>query len=359
MKPGFCRDFGFSGCFELGAKIGDILEKREVSFDELRGVVAVDAFNSLYQFLSIIRQRDGTPLMDSKGRATSHLSGLFYRTCSFLEKGVKPVFVFDGKPSILKARTVQERGERKQDALEKFKAAAEAGEEEEMRTYAMQTTHLNSEMIGQSQKLLELLGVPWVQAKGEGEAQCSHMCRQGVAIAACSQDFDSLLFGAPILVRNLAISGKRKLPHRNTFVDVVPERFDLPGNLSRLGISQKQLVWIGILSGTDFNKGVYGIGAKKALKLVLAHPDSFEDCLSDCKGEIGNWREVEKIFLHPGTFDVEKKDLEFKPPNAAELEKYMCGEFEFSPERVRGALSRAFSTDAAIDKQQAALGKWM
>ncbi len=342
----------------MGAKIGDILEKRPVGFEELQGTVAVDAFNALYQFLSIIRQRDGTPLMDSQSRVTSHLSGLFYRTCSFLEKGVKPVYVFDGKPSLLKARTVSERGERKQDALEKFKKAQEAGVVEDMRTFAMQTTSLTGDMVEQSKALLGLLGVPWVQARTEGEAQCSHMCGQGGVIAAASQDFDSLLFGAPVLVRNLAISGKRKLPHRNVFVDVVPELLDLNANLQRLGITHRQLVWIGILSGTDFNKGVYGIGAKKALKLVAAHPDSFGDCLAECKGEIGNWREAEEIFLHPDVFDVEKKDLEFKPVQAAELKAFLCGEFEFSPERVDGALKRAFS-HAASDGAQAGLQKWM
>ncbi len=343
----------------MGARIGDVLEKREVSFDELRGTIAVDAFNALYQFLSIIRQRDGTPLMDSKGRVTSHLSGLFYRTCNFLEKGVKPVFVFDGKPSILKARTIDERAERKIDALEKFKQAQAEGDVEEMRVFAMQTTKLTGDMIEQSKRLLELMGVPWIQANGEGEAQCAAMCRQGAVVAAASQDFDGLMFGSPVLVRNLAISGKRKLPRRNVFVDVVPEKFVLQENLERLGIAQRQLVWIGMLSGTDFNKGVYGIGAKKALKLVLAHPDSFGDCLSECKGELENWREIEQLFLSPNTFEVEKGDLEFKAPDALGIEKFLCGEFEFSTERVQNALERTFSAGAQVGGAQQGLGGWM
>lgn len=349
--------------FFLGADIGGILDKREISLEEIKGTVAIDAFNSLYQFLSIIRQRDGTPLMDSKQRVTSHLSGLFYRTCNFLEKGIYPVLVFDGKPHALKARTVEERSDRKIDALEKFKKAQEAGQEEEMRIFAMQTTRLTSEMVSQSKQLLDLMGLPWVQAKSEGEAQCAHLCKQGLAIASASQDFDSLLFGSPVFVRNLAVSGKRKLPRKNAFVEVHPQRFDLHENLSKLALSHQQLVWIALLSGTDFDKGVYGIGAKKALKLVLKHPDSFDDCLSECKGEIANWREIEKIFLQPDTFDVSQKDLEKKPLDVQGVESFLCGEFEFSSERVQNALAKAFSLkngkpDEAGDKAQQGLKQW-
>ncbi len=349
----------------MGAEIGGILEKNPVSLDELGGAIAVDAYNVLYQFLSIIRQKDGTPLLNSRGEVTSHLSGLFYRTCSLLEKGISPAYVFDGKPSLLKAETIEERSARKQSALEKFKAAQAAGDEDEMKIYASQTTRLTGEMVAQSKRLLELMGVPIVQAKSEGEAQCSHMAKQGIVFAAASQDFDSLLFGSPVLIRNLTLADRRKLPRRNTYVDVVPERYDLAENLSRLGLSQQQLVWIGILSGTDFDKGVYGFGAKKALKIVKEHSGSFEDVLAAIRGksgedavaELSDWREIEQLFLRPNVFDVRPEDIKPGPLQREALVSFMVEEHDFSAERVQAALGRAFAQPA--DSKQQGLSKWI
>jgi len=90
----------------MGTAIGNLLEKEEIDLDFLQSrVVAVDSFNILYQFLSVIRGMDGSPLKDQKGRVTSHLTGLFYRTINLLERDIKPVFVFDGKPPELKSKT--------------------------------------------------------------------------------------------------------------------------------------------------------------------------------------------------------------------------------------------------------------
>ncbi|MFQ5406499.1 MAG: flap endonuclease-1 [Candidatus Micrarchaeia archaeon] len=341
----------------MGAKIDGILQKKEASLEQLQGTVAVDAYNVLHQFLSIIRQRDGTALMTSEGVVTSHLSGLFYRSCNLLEKGIKPIYVFDGKPSLLKADTIAQRTERKQDALEKFKKALEKGDEEDMRLYAMQTVRLTKEMVQQSKELLNVLGIPFIEAETEGEAQCAHMNKQGAANATASQDFDSLLFGTPKLIRNLALTGKRKLPRRNAFANVVPETFDLEENLKTLELSQKQLVWIAILSGTDFNKGVYGIGAKKALKLIKKHSDDFEKALEEAGEKIENWREIEKAFLHPKVFDVAKKDVAFKEPDKEKLFEFLVEKYEFSRDRIQSALNRMFSQD--LDFQQEGLNKWM
>jgi len=349
----------------MGAEIDGILEKKPVSLDELGGTIAVDAYNVLYQFLSIIRQKDGTPLLNSRGEVTSHLSGLFYRTCNLLEKGILPVYVFDGKPSLLKAETIEERSARKQSALEKFKAARAAGDEEEMKIYASQTTHLTGQMVEQSKQLLSLFGIPVIQAKSEGEAQCAHMTKQGIVFATASQDFDSLLFGSPVFIRNLTLAGRRKLPRRNAYVDVVPERFILSENLSRLGLSQQQLVWIGILAGTDFDKGVYGFGAKKALKIVKENPASFETILSairekageDAVAAVSDWREIEQIFLQPNVFDVGKEDVRLKPLQRDKLVSFMVEQHDFSAERVEASLNRAFAEPA--DSKQQGLDKWL
>jgi flap endonuclease-1 len=335
--------------------LGLIMEKKELAFSEVRGKIAVDAFNTLYQFLTIIRQKDGTPLMDSKGRITSHLSGLFYRTCNMLEKGIKPVYVFDGKPSEFKKKTILERSAAKEEAEEELRKARKEGREEDVRKYAQRTARLTDEQINDSKKILDLIGVPWIQANGEGEAQCAFMCKSGVVAAAASQDFDTLLFGAPKLIRNLTVAGRRKLPGKNVFVEVLPEEFDLNENLARLGINQQKLVWIAVLVGTDFNEGIFGIGPKKALKLVQQH-DDFEKALAAAGKEMPGWKEIEEIFLKPDVFEVKPAEIELKNPDQKELIEFMCGEHDFSRERVQSSLARAFKEP--LDSEQASLKKW-
>jgi len=339
----------------MGVDLGAILEKEELSLNELSGnKVAVDAFNTLYQFLAIIRQRDGTPLMDSHGRITSHLSGLFYRTCNLLEKGIFPVFVFDGEPHPLKKATIAERGARKLEAEESLRSAREEGREEDVRVFAQQTSKLGSEQVVESQKLLELMGVPWVQAPSEGEAECAWLCKQGLVHAAASQDYDALLFGTPVLLRNLTVAGRRKLPRREVYVDVLPERIQLDSNLKRLGLSHHKLVWLALLIGTDFNPGVHGIGPKKGLKLVQEN-DSIEAILK--KLEVGmDWKTLEGIFLKPHSREVTKKELEFKPVDREGIIKFMVDEHDFTLERVTSTLERAFKAPA--DTQQSSLKKW-
>ncbi len=337
----------------MGVAIRDIIEARKLSFEEMRGRIAIDAYNALYQFLAIIRQPDGTPLMDSKGRITSHISGLFYRTCNMLEKGLQPTFVFDGKPSELKKRTLEERRERKQVAAEEFEAAKEAGRTEDMKVYAQQTSKLTREMAEEGKHLLQLLGIPVIQAKSEGEAQCADMCRKGLVEATGTQDYDALLFGTPILLKNLTIAGRRKLPRKNTFVEVVPERIELQPNLNRLGITQQKLIWIGILAGTDFNKGIYGIGAKKALKLVKEH-DSFREILKAINKEI-DYEPVEHLFLHPEVADVKPSEIEFSQPDRDRLIEFMLDR-NFTIERVQAALQRAYKEP--FGTRQSSLQKW-
>ncbi len=340
-------------CGRMGVKISGIMEKKEISLEELSGKkLAVDAYNTLFQFLSIIRSYTGTPLMDDKGRITSHLSGLFYRTCSLLEKGITPVYVFDGKPSILKKKTIEARENIKIEAEKAYKKAIEEGREEEAGKYAQRTSRLTKEMVEEAKKLLDLMGLPWIQAPSEGEAQCSYMNQKGVTDVTASQDFDCMLFGAPILARNIAISGRKKIPNRNVYAEISPEEFLLEENLEKLGISRKKLVWIGILSGTDFNEGVMGIGAKKALKLVKKH-ESFEKILEELKIEM-EWQEVEELFLNPEVTEIEKDSLKFENIQKNDLTEFMAS-YGFSGERVENAIKRGFKN---IGSTQDRLQKW-
>jgi len=325
--------------------------KVEVSLESLAGrVIALDAYNALYQFLATIRQPDGTPLMDAMGRITSHLSGLFYRTINLIERGVKPVYVFDGKPPELKAAELEKRMRIREEAERKYLEALERGDLEEARLYAQQASRLTASMVDDAKKLLDVMGVPWVQAPAEGEAQAAYMAARGDAWAAASQDYDSLLYGAPRLVRNLTITGKRKLPRRDEYVEVKPELIELDKLLKYYGITRQQLVYVGLLLGTDYNPGgVKGIGPKRALKLVKEIPNL--DALARAAG----WdfpikpEEVAKLFLEPKVTGDYR--LEWRKPDKNSVIEFLCDEHQFSRERVLSALERLEKAYESLFKQ--------
>lgn len=323
----------------MGVAIGDIIPRRETSLEELRAKrIALDAYNALYQFLSAIRQPDGTPLMDHKGRITSHLSGLFYRTIRLVEAGVQPVYVFDGKPPELKRKTIEKRKEAREAAQKKWEEALERGDLTEAKKYAQAAHRLTKEMVEDAKALLTAMGVPWVQAPSEGEAQAAYMVARGDVWASGSQDYDSLLFGAPRLIRNLTIIGKRKLPGKDVYVDVMPERVELKEVLETLRIDRRKLVWIGILVGTDFNEKIPGVGPKRALALVKEY-DSLEEIFKvlGYKPDY-DWVAVERIFLEPDVTDDYR--IQFKKPDREKIFEILVNEHNFSPERVERAVKR-------------------
>jgi len=326
----------------MGVNLGDIVPKTKIDLKSLSGkVVAIDAYNALYQFLAIIRQPDGTPLKDHTGKITSHLSGLFYRTCNLLEMGIKPVYVFDGVPPEMKEAEIKRRSKIKEEAQIKYEKALKEGRIEEARMYAQMTSRLKDYMAEDSKNLLSRMGVPWVQAPSEGEAQAAHLTIKGDADYCASQDFDSLLFGAPSLLRNLTISGRRKLPRKKVYIEVTPEIVEMARILKELGITRDQLIDVGILLGTDFNpEGVKGIGPKTALKLIKKY-GSLEKVLE--KIENAEFpidpREIKEFFLHPKVTD--DYVLVWKNPDVDEVVNFLCGEKDFSEERVRKALQKA------------------
>jgi flap endonuclease-1 len=341
----------------MGVQLSEIINPRPIEFRSLTGKkIAVDAMNSIYQFLSSIRQPTGEPLKDKRGRVTSHLTGLFYRNVNLLEYGILPVYIFDGKPPELKKGVTKKRSEIRRTAGEKWKVALKEGRLEDARTYAQQASKLTDEMIEDSKKLLGYMGMPWIQAPGEGEAQAAYMANEGEVWAAASQDFDSLLFGAPRLVRNLTISGKRKLPRKNIYVDVNPEIIHLDEVLKSLEITREQLVEIGIFIGTDYNpKGVAGLGPKKALALIREFKNA-KSVLSENQLSIDfDIDEIKELFLD---FEVTSDyKLEWNLPDAQKTLGLLCDEHDFSHERVKKGLLRL--EEKTIDtKAQKSLDSW-
>ncbi|MEM2340619.1 MAG: flap endonuclease-1 [Candidatus Bathyarchaeia archaeon] len=324
----------------MGVDLSDLLPKRKLEIKDLSGKsLAIDAYNAIYQFLAIIRGESGEPLMDRRGNVTSHLSGLLYRTSNLVEMGIRPVYVFDGKPPELKEAEIRRRREIKEEAILKYEEALRAGDLAEAKKYAQMTSQLKGPMVEDAKRLLTAMGIPWVQAPSEGEAQAAHMAIRGDVWATVSQDHDSLLFGTPRLVRNLAITGKRKLPGKDLYVEVEPELIELAKVLSELGVDRERLVDIGILVGTDFNPdGIRGIGPKRALKLVK-EAGGLEGALARLGIRPGfDPIEIKRIFLEPEVTSDYR--LEWREPDEGEVISFLCGERDFSEARVRNALER-------------------
>lgn len=329
----------------MGVLLTPIVTKETVTLSSLRDrTLAVDGNAELYQFLALIRLRDGTPLQDSSGRITSHLNGLFYRVTRLIaDHGVRLVFVFDGTPPALKAREVARRRAVRQRFESERDAALARGDTATAYAKSTMTSRLTREMVTEARDLLRLLGIPTVQAPSEGEAQAAHMAATSPDVwAAASKDYDALLFGAPRLVRFLSISGKEFLPSQGTFRPLVPETIELQRLLAALHIDRPRLIDLAILVGTDFNDGVKGIGPKKALKLVQEHGriEHMPAAIRDSIGASDLVEEIRQLYLQPevtSAFDVHA----FEPDRDAVVQ-FLCEEREFGRDRVTAALERAF-----------------
>ena len=337
----------------MGVDLGDLFKKEQCTYKDFRDrIVVIDAYNVLHQFLSIIRSRDGTPLKDSHGNITSHLSGLLYRTANLIEAKIRPVYVFDGKPHPLKARVIEQRKQRRLQAEKAWKEALEKGDIETAKKKAQQTSRVTDEIVEQSKELLDALGIPYVQAPSEGESQASYMVKKGDAYAVGSQDFDCLLFGSPLLIRNLTSSVRRKLPNKKAYVKVTPELIRLKPGLSSLNILQKQLIDMAILIGTDFNEGIKGYGPKKSLNLIKK-AGNVENALALIGGEdiptIDEIKEIRKIFLKPKVTDEYVLSWS-KLDNEAVLQ-ILCDRHQFTRERMEPVLEK-FSTIENMLKQK-------
>jgi len=336
----------------MGVKVGDIIPKEDISWDDLKGkVLAVDSSNMLYQFLSSIRQRDGTPLMDSDGNVTSHLVGLFSRIPNLMEKGIKLVFVFDGKPPELKYAEQSSRRERKKEAEEKYEAAAEEDDVEAMLKYSKRSMHLTKEMNEEAKELLTAMGLTVVQAPSEADAQMAYMNKQGDVWACATSDFDPLLHKAPRVIRNLTLSQKKKLPGGG-YAQVHPQLIELKEVLKELELDHDQLIVFAILIGTDYNPGgIKGIGPAKALKLVQSDK-KFKEIFEEAGAEF-DWEEIMDTFKK---MPVEKDyKIEFNEPDEDKIKKMLL-KHDFSEERIDKTLERMRNTGR--DKAQKGLNEF-
>jgi len=331
--------------------------RKEIRLEELHGrTLAVDANNMLYQFLSLIRTPDGISLKDPQGRTTSHLAGLLFRsTRLMLDYDLRLVFVFDGEPHPLKARVLAERRVARDKARAEWYEALQKHDLRTAWSKAVMMSRLDQPMIDDAKRLLSLIGIPYVQAPGEGEAQAAFMASRGDVWAASSRDYDSLLFGTPRLVRYLTISGREFLPSKGISRPLRPELIELASFLGHHTITRERLVDLAIMIGTDFNEGIRGIGPKSGLKLVKQH-GSLENLPENLREKLPTDLEtLRNIFLHPNV----KLDYSTSQQSMDEegLFNFMCDERGFSRERVKIAAERMKRLSKR--RREIGLGRWV
>lgn len=299
--------------------------------------IALDATMALYQFLIAVRYGDQGNLTNDAGEVTSHIIGFFYRTIRMMENGIKPIYIFDGKPPDFKSDELQKRKERREQAQAELKEAEETGDTERVQQMQKRTVKVTKEHVKDVQELLTFMGVPWYGAPGEAEAQASKMCEQGIVYGVGTEDVDALTFGTKKLVRHLYVSESKKKPIME---------FDLDKVLDGMGVNMDQFIDICILCGCDYCPSIKGIGGQTALKLIKEHKN-IEGVLEAIKGKKytvpENWmyKKARELFKNPDVTD--KADLppfKWTGPKEKELTQYLVEKMNFNKDRVDKALMR-------------------
>lgn len=294
---------------------------------------------SLYQFLIAVRQQDGQQLTNDDGETTSHLMGMFYRTLRMIDHSIKPVYVFDGKPPVLKGGELSKRLARRDEATKSADAIRETGTAEEIARFERRTVRVTKEQNEEAKKLLELMGIPYVNAPSEAEAQCAELAKAGKVYAAASEDMDTLCYKTPFLLRHLTFSEQRKEPIQEIDIEKV---------LEGLQMDQKQFVDLGILLGCDYCETIKGVGPVTAFKLIKEH-GTLEGVIKhiesnpDSKFKVPEdwpYEGARELFLNPEVLDANEIELKWKEPDVDGLIKYMVNEKGFSEERIRSGIKR-------------------
>lgn len=299
--------------------------------------VVIDASMSIYQFLIAVRAQGGEQLTNDNGDVTSHLQGLYGRTIRMLENGIKPIYVFDGKAPDMKSGELQKRRERMADAQKKAEEAKEAGDEEELNKFNRRQVRVTKQQNAECQELLKAMGLPFVLAPGEAEAQCAHMVKNGQAFATATEDMDALTFGSTIMLRHLTASAAKKQP----IVEI-----NLSKVLDGLGHDMDWFIDMCVLLGCDYTDTIRGVGPKKVLEMMMKH-NSIEKVIEELdpkKYTVDEdkflYKAARVLFKSPDVVDVPAADLKFKPPNEQELIDLLVTKNQFSEQTVKNGVLR-------------------
>ncbi|XP_017078139.1 flap endonuclease 1 [Drosophila eugracilis] len=304
--------------------------------------VAIDASMCLYQFLIAVRS-EGAQLATVNGDPTSHLMGMFYRTIRLLDNGIKPVYVFDGKPPDLKSGELAKRAERREEAEKALKAATDAGDDAEIEKFNRRLVRVTKEHAREAKELLSLMGVPYVDAPCEAEAQCAALVKAGKVYATATEDMDALTFGSTKLLRYLTYSEARKMPVKE---------FSYEKLLEGLSINSREFIDLCILLGCDYCESIKGIGPKRAIELINNYRDieTILDNLDTSKytvPENWNYKVARELFIEPQVANAEAIDLKWVEPDEEGLVKFLCGDRQFSEERVRNGAKKLLKSKQA------------
>ncbi|CAK9296808.1 unnamed protein product [Gordionus sp. m RMFG-2023] len=297
--------------------------------------IAIDASMSIYQFLIAVRQ-EGNVLTNESGETTSHLMGIFYRTIRMIENGIKPLYVFDGKPPDMKHDELDKRKERREEAEKQAEKAKEDGDKNLMDKFNRRLVKVTKQHNEECKTLLAYMGVPYLDAPSEAEAQCAILAKAGKVYGTATEDMDCLTFGSPILLRHMTFSEARKMPIKE---------FNLAEILTQMQMSQEQFVDFCILMGCDYCESIKGIGPKRSIELIKEHKniETIITKLDTKKYPIpDNWKfkEARELFLNPETINVTNMDFKWKEPEEESLIKYMCEEKGFNEERIKNGIKK-------------------
>lgn len=305
--------------------------------------VAIDASMSLYQFLIAVRS-EGAQLTSADGETTSHLMGTFYRTIRLVENGIKPVYVFDGKPPQLKSAELNKRAERREEAQKALEKAEEAGDAEQIDKFNRRLVKVTKHHMDECKELLTLMGVPYIEAPCEAEAQCAALVHAGKVYATATEDMDALTFGSNILLRHMTFSEARKMPI---------QEFHLSRVLEGLNLTQAEFIDLCILLGCDYCDSIKGIGPKRAIELIRQH-HNIETILKSIDTEKyvppTDWlhKEAHELFVKPDVTDPSSIELKWNNPDEEGLVKYLCGDKGFNEDRVRSGAKKLLKARATI-----------
>ena len=332
----------------LGCNLRDLATAHPLELNEMAGQkIAVDVFLNAYQFITSLVGQEGKPL-SFNGKPVAHLMGFLDRATWMLENGIEPVFIFDGRPHDLKLETLAGRKERKVEAVEKWEAAVEAGDMALAKKLGPQTAEYTRDMVAETKRLFDCLGLVWIEAPMEAEGAGAVRCAKGEVAAVASQDWDTLLYGSPVLIRNLTSHGRKKFGRVLTAEKVV-----LKEMLDTHEITKEQLVDLAIMIGTDFHPGIKGIGPKTGLKLIKEHGTM--EAVAEVK-EFEMPKDIETIrglFLnhpvHPDPIPQAQRAVE------KDLREFLQGEYGFSDGRLQRALDRLASANHLKSENQPTL----
>jgi len=310
--------------------------------------VAIDASMCLYQFLIMIRDnRAGSyqNLTNEDGKVTSHIIGMLTRTLKLMEAGIKPVYVFDGKPPELKLGELAQRRAKRQEAEKNLAEAQEKGDEEQIMKSTKATTRVTKEQNEETKILLRLMGVPVVDAPSEAEATCAALCRDGKVYAAATEDADCLTFGTKILIRNLMAAESQKKQILEVHLDRA---------LEQLNVSMDQFIDFCILSGCDYCDTLKGVGPSTAIRLLVQHgtlEKVIEELGPEKVPENFRYQDARQFFKECEAVNTQEVDFIWGEPDYEGLEKFLVEQCSFAKERVENYLNRLRKTKS-ITKQR-------